>query len=203
MRISLLAASAVLLLGGITNAQERGGFDPAQIIDRIFESDANKDGKISKDEANERILPMFELGDTDKDGMLSKEEVTAAMAGRMRGRGRGGEGRGRAGAENRGGLGGPGGGMRAGGMLRMMALMPVIKALDKDGNNELSKEEIENAVAALKTLDKDNDGKISTEEMSPDMSQFGGRGGRGAGRGGPGGDSNRPRRPPMDDDGDK
>ncbi|MBT3376083.1 MAG: hypothetical protein HN742_24575 [Lentisphaerae bacterium] len=44
---------------------------------------------------------------------------------------------------------------------------PVIKALDRDGNGELSAEEIDGAVAALRSLDKDRDGKLSGMELHP------------------------------------
>jgi hypothetical protein len=44
---------------------------------------------------------------------------------------------------------------------------PVMMALDKDGNRELSEEEINNAVAALKTLDKNSDGKLDGDEIRP------------------------------------
>jgi len=44
---------------------------------------------------------------------------------------------------------------------------PVMMALDKDGNRELSEEEINNAVTALKTLDRNNDGRLSDDEIRP------------------------------------
>ena len=42
-----------------------------------------------------------------------------------------------------------------------------MRALDTDGDGELSLKEIENATAALKTLDKDKNGKLSSEELLP------------------------------------
>jgi EF-hand domain pair len=57
----------------------------------------------------------------------------------------------------RGGRGGPPGG--AGGAL------PIIAALDTDGDGELSAKEIDNAAAALRTLDKNRDGKLTREEF--------------------------------------
>jgi len=44
---------------------------------------------------------------------------------------------------------------------------PIIAALDTDEDGEISKEEIENAVAALKTLDENEDGKLSGREIHP------------------------------------
>ena len=90
--------------------------------------------------------------------------------------------RGGGGGGQRGGRGGSGGG----GFEQMMRMMPVIKALDKDGDGVLSKAEIANATAALKSLDKNKDGKLEGGEIQPDFSAF--RGGRGGpGGGGPGG----------------
>jgi collagen type III alpha len=214
MRKTLLATATLLLISGVANAQERGGFDPARMIAQLMEQDGNGDGKLSKEEVPERMAARFEEMDADGDGFIVKEELTKAFAGRMRGAGaRAGQGRGGVrggpggrGAPPEGGLGGPppGGPGGRGGMTRMLSMMPVIKALDKNGDNELSTEEIENAVAALKTLDKNKDGKISTEEMTPEP---GGMMGGGRGPGGPGGDrpgrggGERPRRPPTDDGG--
>ncbi len=68
-------------------------------------------------------------------------------------------------------------------------VLPLMEALDSDKDGQLSKEEIEGAVAALKKLDKDNDGKLSQEEIGwPPMGRgMGGRGGPGGGPGGFGG----------------
>ena len=59
---------------------------------------------------------------------------------------------------------GPGGrerreGSEGPGRMFRMPPMPLMTALDKDGDGEISTAEIENAVAALKTLDKNQDGK--------------------------------------------
>ena len=53
----------------------------------------------------------------------------------------------------------PGGGGGAG--------LPVLAALDTDGDGELSSKEIDNATASLRTLDKNKDGKLSREELLP------------------------------------
>lgn len=69
----------------------RGGFDPAAMFER---SDANKDGKLTKDELPERMRDRFERLDTDKDGSVTLEEfranMRAAFGGGGGGRGRGG-----------------------------------------------------------------------------------------------------------------
>lgn len=88
------------------------------------------------------------------------------------------------------GRGGPGG------RPNFMLMLPIFITLDVNKDGELSKEEIENATAALQKLDKDKNGKLTEEELRPDFSSFGRRGpggpggfGRGDGdRGGRGGD---------------
>jgi hypothetical protein len=82
------------------------------------------------------------------------------------------------------GPGGPGGGFGF-----QPPPFPLLEALDANQDGKLSKEEVENAVAALKKLDKDADGKLSKEEIGwpPEFMGRGGPGGRGMGFGGPGG----------------
>ena len=67
--------------------------------------------------------------------------------------------------------------------------LPLMTALDANGDGELSAEEIAGAAQALKKLDKDGDGKLSREELRPTDGRFGpgGPGGAGPdGRRGPG-----------------
>lgn len=64
--------------------------------------------------------------------------------------------------------GGPEGGRPPGGPQGMRrAPDPLTVALDADKNGELSAAEIANATVALKALDKDADGKITKEELRP------------------------------------
>jgi outer membrane protein assembly factor BamB len=68
----------------------------------------------------------------------------------------------------------------------MMATLPVLVALDANGDKEISADEIKNASTALAKLDKDSDGKIVEDEVRPAGSgdrQRGGPPGR-PGRGG-------------------
>jgi cytochrome c peroxidase len=46
-----------------------------EVVARIMAYDANKDGKISKEELPERMQHLIALGDTNKDGALDKDEV--------------------------------------------------------------------------------------------------------------------------------
>jgi Ca2+-binding EF-hand superfamily protein len=70
----------------------------------------------------------------------------------------------------------------------MMRMMPVLAALDADGDGKISSAEIDSAPAALRKLDKNDDGDLTAEEMRPDFAAMRGRGpGGGPGRFGPGG----------------
>ncbi|MFQ5734253.1 MAG: EF-hand domain-containing protein [Planctomycetaceae bacterium] len=64
-----------------------GGFggNPAAMVKRILQRDANKDGKLSKAELGQRGAFMLERGDADKDGFLTKDELKK-MFERFRGR---------------------------------------------------------------------------------------------------------------------
>lgn len=66
------------------------GRDPAQFIERLMQADSNNDGKISKEEAPERLAPNFDQADQNGDGFLDKEDLSE-MAARFGGR-RGGDG---------------------------------------------------------------------------------------------------------------
>ena len=86
------------------------------------------------------------------------------------------------------GPGGPGFGFR-------MPVFPLLETLDADQDGKLSKQEIDDAVAALKKLDKDADGKLSKEEIGWPPAGMGRRGRRGPGMGpggGPGGAAEAP-----------
>ena len=103
---AMWAAAGFALVSGQVLAQppERGGggapgggaLNPAQLIEKLKGLDANKDGKISKDEVkDERLQRLFERMDADKNGEVTKEEmekligqmgvVVAAVNGMVRG----------------------------------------------------------------------------------------------------------------------
>ena len=60
---------------------------------------------------------------------------------------------------------------------------PLVAALDKNGDHEISAEEIANAATALLSLDKDGDGKLTSDETRPPRPE-GRPGGGPEGRGG-------------------
>ncbi len=51
--------------------------------------------------------------------------------------------------------------------VRRRPMMPIIAALDADGDQIIGADEIKNASTALKTLDKNSDDKITEDEMRP------------------------------------
>ncbi|HLW64008.1 MAG TPA: hypothetical protein VKS79_01735, partial [Gemmataceae bacterium] len=54
----------------------KGKMSPEALVDSILERmDKNKDGKISRDEAQGRIKENFDRIDTNKDGFLDREEL--------------------------------------------------------------------------------------------------------------------------------
>jgi hypothetical protein len=71
-------------------------------------------------------------------------------------------------------------------------MMPIVAALDPNGDGIIDATEIANASAALKKLDKNGDGKLTPEEYRGQRP--GGPGGPGAPRGN---GENPPRRPPQ------
>ena len=94
----------------------------------------------------------------------------------------------------------PGGGRPPGGRM----IPPLIKALDANGDMEISAEEIANASKALLTLDKNGDGKLTGDEIHPPRPDGGGRppGGRDGERSSRRGQGDNPdKRPPLEGDG--
>lgn len=80
---------------------------------------------------------------------------------------------------------GPGRGFGGGGPSAMQTDL-VLSTLDKDGNKEISADELAAAPVALSILDKNQDGKISEDEVSPQRADGGGQANRPRLRRGPG-----------------
>jgi len=59
-------------------------------------------------------------------------------------------------------------GRRGPGNFRPPMPPPLLKALDADGDGQISAKEIENAALALKSLDKNKDGKLTRDELRPE-----------------------------------
>ena len=73
------------MMGGMMGGGMMGGpggaaVDPAEMVSRMMQADVNGDGFIDKEEAPERLQPMFARADTDGDGKLSKDELMRGIA---------------------------------------------------------------------------------------------------------------------------
>jgi Ca2+-binding EF-hand superfamily protein len=150
---------------------------------RVKAADADKDGAISKAEA-EKSLPRlardFEAVDTDKDGKVTVAELDAARAAGVHG----GPGYGRRGA-----MRGPGADPEAWQAQRHERHEAMVKSADADKDGAVSKAEVEKALPRLAwkfdAVDADKDGKLTVAELDASR-PAGKRGGPGYGRHGMG-----------------
>jgi Ca2+-binding EF-hand superfamily protein len=116
-----------------------------KVVDRLLQQmDTNKDGKISKAEAKDKIALFFEQLDTNKDGYLDREELRKA-AGRF--------------LANQGGKGPPGPGAPNRG--------PEFDDLDKNADGRLTPDELKGTSFAdhFTEIDTNKDGKIDRKEF--------------------------------------
>ncbi len=172
-----------------------GGVDTA--IGRLMDYDADKDGKLTKEElGDDRLTALFQRADANSDGALTKDELAtqftkdAAVLGANRGPGGpppGGAGSGGPGGPPPGGFGPPAPGQ---------ILPPFLQ--DQLALSEKQRQQ-------LVELQKDVDGKLAqilTREQLQQLREMANRGprGPGGGPGGPGGErgpGGRPPRPPQ------
>lgn len=132
-----------------------GSGDAKAAEEQFTKHDANSDGKLTKDEVPDGLKEMFQrISDRVGADSLTKEQFVRALLQRRPEGGRPPEGR-------PGEPGRPGAGP--------MVALPVLKALDADGDGEISKAEIEGASKALAALDKNGDGKLSRDEILPNF----------------------------------
>lgn len=139
--------------------------------------DLDGDGTLSAEELAKAAESLAKL-DQDGDGALAAAEMAPPPREDAGGSPGGGA---------PGGGGGPGGGQPP--------VNRLIAAIDKDGDGNLSQEELLAATASLLTLDEDGDGQLAADEIRPPRPAGGGPGG--GGPGGAGGGA--PRRPPAEE----
>lgn len=158
-----------LLLTTVASAQDdrrrrgrRGLADMMRRLPVMLVLDADSDGELSKAEIEGAHKALLTL-DMDKDGNITLPEITPEELA-------GGNERARRGPP----MMGPGGRSR---------MLPIMVALDQDGDGELFDDEVSEASRYLLVLDKNADGKIDAAELAPEFRRRG-PGGR---RGGPGG----------------
>ena len=155
-----------------------GGFD-------LMQYDSNSDGKVSKDEAPERMREFFDRMDPNSDGFIDAKEI-ADMSRRFGGGRRGGGGGGRRGQRD-GAADESGSGEDAGGgqSRRQFNLMDY----DKDGDGKVSKDEApERMRSFFDRMDPNSDGFIDAKEIEDMTNRFRSAGdgaGDGDGAGGP------------------
>jgi hypothetical protein len=117
-----------------------------ELLAMLMTFDKNHDGKLQRAEVPERQAGIFERGDTNGDGVLDEAEVRKLTADQAAA---------------------PVAPPRGGGGRRGFPPFDPAAALDKDGNGEISADEMAGAGAALKALDKNGDGQITEDELRP------------------------------------
>ena len=153
----------------------QGGGGAEEMINRLIAMDANKNGKLEKDEVPERMQSMFSRADKNEDGAFDKEEMTAMARERAGGQG-GGFG---------GGQGGPGG-------REFLAQMMERADADKDG--KLSGDEIPPFMRErVEQTDTNKDGALDKAELEAAAARMAEGRGQGKGRG---------QRPPVEGEGE-
>ncbi|MEE2738139.1 MAG: HlyD family efflux transporter periplasmic adaptor subunit [Planctomycetota bacterium] len=176
--------------GGGGGGRRGGGFD-------LMQYDSNSDGKVSKDEAPERMREFFDRMDPNSDGFIDAKEI-ADMRRRFGGGRRGGGGGGRRGQREEAAESGSeeatesgseeaaesGSEEAAGGgqSRRQFNLMDY----DKDGDGKVSKDEApERMRSFFDRMDPNSDGFIDAKEIEDMTKRFraGGAGGAGGGGG--------------------
>ena len=147
----------------------QGGPQDGAFFERL---DANKDGKLTKDELPERATERIMQADADGDGIVTKAEFAAAREkmGGQRGEGQGeGGGRDQRGAQ---GQGGPDAGA-------------FFDRLDANKDGKLTKDELpERAAERIMQADADGDGAVTKAEFAVAREKMGGQRGEGQGEGG-------------------
>ena len=188
---------------GEAPGRRRGG---PQMMEMIFSRfDADKNGSISTEEAPRRMKQRFDKLDANGDKSISREELQSAFA-NMRG-GERGKGKGQLGRADKGKKGAKG---QKGGKGQMgrgqMDFSKLLETADKNKDGAISLDEApERMKRGFDRIDADSSGTISEEELKSAMSkmrQRGGAKGRNKADEGKNKAPQKPKRPPMDDQGE-
>ncbi len=121
-----------------------------EMVTTLMDLDKNGDGKLTKDEAPERLQGLFDRGDINNDGSLNRDELTKMAQAQSSSGGTGGQSQR---MEGRGGRGG------------FPRVDQLFAALDANSDGVLSPEEVRNAPAALLRLDRNGDGALTADEI--------------------------------------
>lgn len=190
-KIILAAVSATLVagaFGGAAVARQKGDgamppmARPAAYVFMLKNFDANKDGKITAEEATAGAGTLFATVDGDKDGAVTPKEMRTwqearrtAMQDAMKGTA-GGAGDAMGDPDDMGGpdqMGGPDGGQhqkhgwgKHHGKRHMMMGPSMMRSLDTDENGQISKAEAEaGAQGLVKRMDLNGDGAVSIDDF--------------------------------------
>lgn len=164
------AATILIALCGAHMAE--GQPRPARFIPAIAALDSDGDDVLSNEEIDNAPAALITL-DANGSKTLTIDELMPLPGGRAGGR--------RPPFPGGPGGGGPRGGQQPGrgGMSRIIQRIPVLAALDADGDGEVSAAEIRDSARSLRALDTDQSRSLEASELLP---RFRGRGGFGRGR---------------------
>lgn len=142
----LLAVAAMVTVTGVVIAQQERGDEPRRERAEREEADRGERERGDRERGERGERERGEQADRQRgrrDGDRARGDRDQDRPRRDRGRAERGER----------GLSGPG------------PIMPLVAALDKNGDGEISTEEIEQAPAALRQLDRNNDGQLTRGEL--------------------------------------
>ena len=128
---------------------------PHEATAAFMAMDADGDGALAGAELASQFQSLVSRADADGDGAATEAEILALMTAEAEGPGDPERGQ----ADGRPGAGG--GGPPA------QPAVPLMAALDADGDGAVSEAEIASAAQALRTLDADGDGGLATGELRP------------------------------------
>ena len=154
--------------GGLSAAElrpRRGGSiggparTPREATDAFLAMDADGDGALAGAELGSQFQSLLARADADGDGVASEAEILALMTAEAEGPGdreQAEAGESDAAPEGAGGEGRP-----------PQPAIPLMAALDADGDGAVSGAELTSAAQALRALDGNGDGRLTPDELRP------------------------------------